>query len=92
MKLNYVSNMLRWQSMNDSHAGRVYRGVIRFAMNFMYFFVRGSEFPRWPIQFTAQDPDVSRSVECQCHPITGDAANLQNDVITHVNPFTNFST
>jgi hypothetical protein len=36
--------------------------------------------------------DVSRRVERQRHSIPGNPANLEHNVISHVNPFTNFST
>jgi hypothetical protein len=45
-----------------------------------------------PLQFAAQNPDVPRRVKRERHPVPGNPANLKDDVISHVNPFTNLTT
>jgi hypothetical protein len=51
-----------------------------------------SELAGWAVQLTTEYANITRRVERQRHPITGYPADFQNNVITHVNPFTNFTT
>jgi hypothetical protein len=76
--------------MKDSNAGT---GNLRLNCRRMIgFCVNGTEFAGRSLQFAAKDADGSRRIECQSYPISGDPSDLQDDVISHVNPFTNFST
>jgi len=51
-----------------------------------------TEFAGSGLQFAAQNAYMPRSVQSQRHPVAGNPANLQNNVVSHVNPFTDFST
>jgi hypothetical protein len=48
--------------------------------------------PSGRIQFSPQDADVPGSVQGQGYPVAGDPADLQNNAVPYVNPFTDFST
>jgi hypothetical protein len=58
----------------------------------MAFVARNAKFPSGRFQLTPEDPNGPRRVQRQRYPIAGNPADLQNDVIPHVNPFTDFST
>jgi hypothetical protein len=56
------------------------------------FWVWRPEFPRRPFQLTSQNTNVSRRIECHRDPIARNPADFQNDIVSDVNPFADFST
>jgi hypothetical protein len=62
------------------HRGRVIRRLV------------GFKFPRGPFQFAAKDSHVPRRFQRQRHAISRNPPDLKHDIITDMDPFTNFST
>lgn len=90
LALNVAANRLRMQIMKYRNARRSQRGL-SFGVRIIRVF--GSpEFPGRTFQLASEDPHIPRCVERQSHSISGDPANLQNDIVSDVNPFTDFST
>lgn len=90
LALNVAANRLRMQIMKYRNARRSQRGL-SFGVRLIRVFGR-PELPGCTFQLASEDTHIPRCIKCQCHSITRDPANLQNDVISDVNPFTDFST
>jgi len=84
--LDVPTNRLRMQIVKYGNARR---GQHRLRLRVRFVRV---EFAGRALQLATEDADIARRIECQCHSIPGDPANLQDYIVSNVNPFTHFST